>query len=68
MTKELRGILKDLLYKELHSLEDRLDQLEPKQRIEFMIKLVPYAFPKLDSISHSTNEPLEWGYEYSLRQ
>ena len=33
MTKELRSILKDILYQELEEIEERLDVLEPKTRI-----------------------------------
>ena len=61
LTKELRIVLKDILYRELETIELRLDELEAKERIELMIKIMPYVFPKLDSISHNTNEPFEWG-------
>ncbi|MFT4696840.1 MAG: hypothetical protein ACI8RY_002018 [Urechidicola sp.] len=60
MTKELRSILKGVLYDELEQIEERLDQLEPRQRVELIVKLMPYIFPKLESISHVTNEPLDW--------
>ena len=63
LTKELRSVLKDIVYRELETIELRLDELEPKERIELTIKLMPYVFPKLDSISHSTNEPMDWGME-----
>ena len=61
LTKELRTVLKDVVYRELESIELRLDELDPKERIELTIKLMPYVFPKLQSISHNTNEPLDWG-------
>lgn len=63
LTKELRSVLKDVIYNELENIEERLDELEPKQRIELMIKLMPYVFPKLESISHTSNEPIDydWG-------
>ena len=60
MTKELRVLLKDILYQELEQLQERLELLEPKQRIELIIKLMPYILPKVNSISHTTNEPLDW--------
>jgi hypothetical protein len=63
LTKELRTVLKDVVYRELESIELRLDELDPKERIELTIKLMPYVFPKLQSISHNTNEPLDWGME-----
>ncbi|MEY4126768.1 MAG: hypothetical protein RL737_957 [Bacteroidota bacterium] len=63
LTKELRTVLKDVVYRELESIELRLDELEPKERIELTIKLMPYVFPKLQTISHNTNEPLDWGFD-----
>ena len=44
-------------------VEDRLDQLEAKQRIELMIKLMSYVFLKPHSSSHTINEPMDtdWG-------
>jgi hypothetical protein len=60
LTKELRNLLKDIIYNELESLDEKLDKLEPKERIEFIIKFLPYTLPKLQNISHTTNEPLDW--------
>ena len=60
MTKELRSVLKDILYQELEQIQVYLDSLKPKERIELLIKLMPYALPKVTSISHTTNEPLDW--------
>ena len=60
MTKELRSVLKDILYQELEQIQERLDTLKPKERIELLIKLFPYALPKVTSISHTSNEPLDW--------
>ena len=61
LTKELRTLLKDVLYSELETIDERLDLLEPKERLDLVIKLMPYAFPKVVSISHGANEPLDWG-------
>ena len=61
MTKELRSVLKDILYLELEQIQEYLDALKPKERIELLIKLMPYALPKVTSVSHTTNEPLDWG-------
>ena len=60
MTKELRSVLKDILYQELEEVQERFNLLEPKERIELLIKLMPYILPKVTSISHMTNEPLAW--------
>ena len=60
MTKELRVLLKDIIYQELEEVQERFSLLEPKQRIELIIKLTPYILPKVNNISHTTNEPLDW--------
>ena len=60
LTKELRSFLKDILYQELEQIQEHLDALNPKERVELLIKLMPYALPKVTSVSHTTNEPLDW--------
>ena len=61
ITKELRSLLKDVMYDEIGALQERLDALNPKERVELIIKLMPYALPKVTSVPHTTNEPLDWG-------
>ena len=63
LTKEPPTVLEDAVYRELEQIELRLDELDPKERIELTIKLMPYVFPKLQTISHSTNEPVDWGMD-----
>ncbi|MGK0329750.1 hypothetical protein [Polaribacter sp.] len=41
MTKELRTLLKDILYRELEQEQKRLELLKPKERLELLIKLMP---------------------------
>ena len=60
MTKELRVLLKDIIYQELEEVQERFSLLEPRQRIELIIKLMPYILTKVNNISHTTNEPLDW--------
>lgn len=66
LTKEIRTVLKDLIYKELDEIKEHLDSLEPKQRIEIVIKLIPYVLLKVESISYSTNEPLDFGFNSEI--
>tara|TARA_A100001015_G_scaffold203385_1_gene227272 strand:+ start:63 stop:212 length:150 start_codon:yes stop_codon:yes gene_type:complete len=49
------------LFEEIEALQDRLDALKPKERVELLIKLMPYALRKVTNISYPTNEPLDWG-------
>jgi hypothetical protein len=60
LTKDLRNVLKELVYYELESLVEKLEKIEPKERIELVIKLLPYTLPKLQNISYTTNEPIDW--------
>ena len=63
LTKELRTLLKDLFYTELSSIEDRLNELDTKERIELLIKLMPYVLPKVEQAPHTTDEPDKWGWD-----
>ena len=47
LTKELRSALKDVLYDEIEQIPHRLDELEAKDRLELLVKLMPYVFPKV---------------------
>ena len=60
LTKELRSILKDVLYEEIDRLPERLDELETKDRLELLVKLMPFVFPKVQSVSQSLDEPICW--------
>ena len=46
LTKELRSALKDVLYDEIEQIPHRLDELETKDRLELLVKLMPYVFPE----------------------
>ena len=59
LTKELRIILKDVLYNELEKIEELLESLEPKERLELVIKILPVILPKVNKIGHTSNEPFE---------
>lgn len=61
LTKELRTLLKDILYEELERTQEYLDLLEPKERFVVLVKLMPYIFPKVTNTSHTINEPKDWG-------
>ena len=62
LTKEIRKILNDIVHKELEKVEENLNTLEPKHRLEVLIKLMPYALPKVESISETDLEskPIQW--------
>ena len=59
LTKEIRVVLKNIIAKEIENLPDLLKDLESRERLELLIKLMPFALPKVRDISYSVGEPLE---------
>ena len=51
VTKDLRLLVKELLEKELGMVHTQLNNLEPIDRINLLIKLLPYALPKYQDMA-----------------
>ena len=60
LTKEARNILKDVLSNELKNLPAILEKLKPEDRVTAIIKILPYVLPKVEPISMTANEPVNW--------
>ncbi len=60
LTSELRKVLKEVLTDELETLPTLMAYLEPKDRLQAIIKLMPYILPKVDSVSIDEGEPMQW--------
>jgi hypothetical protein len=50
VTSELRKTLKATVAGELESLPGTLAELPPRERLDLLIKLLPFCMPKVDSI------------------
>jgi hypothetical protein len=50
LTKELRTTLKGIIAGEFDALPQTFEQLPAKERLELLIKMLPYCLPKVDSI------------------
>jgi len=59
LTKEMRSVLKEVVYNELNDIQDTLKSLTPKERLDIILKLIPYVVPKVKTVSHTINEPFE---------
>ena len=60
LTTELRDTLKTIMQKEIEKLPETLEQLEPKERLNVICKLMPFVFPKVNTVSATEGEPFQW--------
>ena len=66
LTSELRVKLKTIVEAELEALPEQIAALEGKERIELLIKLIPYVLPKVQPTNYKDGEPINfddaWSY------
>jgi hypothetical protein len=60
LTTELRDTLKTIMQNEIEKLPETLEQLEPKERVNVICKLMPFVFPKVNTVSSTEGEPFQW--------
>ncbi len=58
LTTELRASLKNILADEIKAIPQTLTELDPKERLELIIKLMPFAMPKVQNVNYNNGEPL----------
>jgi hypothetical protein len=56
LTKELRSLLKNILHYEIEMLPEHFNNLKPDERVELLVKLLPYALPKVEPESYQIGE------------
>lgn len=61
LTNDLRNKLKSIMQKEIERLPETLEALEAKERISILCKLMPFIFPKVESVHPKEGEPLQLG-------
>ena len=60
LTKDLRGRLKTIMQCEIEKLPETLEELEPKERINVICKLMPFVFPKIQQVHQKEGEPFSF--------
>jgi hypothetical protein len=60
LTTELRDTLKTIMQKEIEKLPETLEQLDPKEKVNVICKLMPFVFPKVNTVSSTEGEPFQW--------
>ena len=59
-TKEIRNVLKNLINNELENIETVLDAMDSKERLQVVIKLIPYILPKIENVNPNYGESANW--------
>ena len=62
LTKEVRAVLKELVFDEISQVQFHFEKLDPKERIELLIKLMPFVCPKIQPASYNLNEPIDFNF------
>jgi len=60
LTNNLRETLKTIMQKEIEKLPETLETLDPKERLNVVCKLMPYVFPKVETVHPKEGEPLQF--------
>lgn len=65
LTKDLRQTLKAIVQKELEQLPSYLENLEPKERLNIICKIMPFVLPKVEAVRPSDGEPSTSAFDWS---
>ncbi len=60
ITKDLRAELKNAIQNELKQVPELLKELDTKERLNVICKLLPYVLPRVEQVSFSLGEPTDW--------
>ena len=63
LTSELRTILKNIIANELEALPETLKEIEPKDRLDIIVRLIPFVLPKVEMVNMEVGEPFGWTLE-----
>lgn len=62
-TKSLHRQLQDIAARELERLPELLEQLTPPERVRFIMQLLPYTAPKVNTVGPTFAEGLNDGWD-----
>jgi len=56
-TSALRDSLKTIMQSEIENLPKTLNKMEAKDRLNVVCRLMPYVFPKVETVNSQDGEP-----------
>lgn len=63
MTKDMRAQLKAIVETELQALPAYLAELDSRQRMDAVFRLLPYVLPKIEPVPVPSEDPLDLLFE-----
>ena len=60
LSTDMRKRLMRIVYDELEKLPQTLADMEPRERVNCILKLLPFAAPKMNEMGANYGEPLQW--------
>jgi len=60
VTTSMRATLKALIQQEMVNLPAQLEKMDARDRVNVLCKLMPYVFPKVETVNADHGEPSEW--------
>jgi hypothetical protein len=59
VNSQMRDLIQQLFDNNFDTIQQDLEELDPKDRLKFLSDLLPYLLPKLQSTTHSTKIDLD---------
>lgn len=56
---DMRKSLKEMMNREIANLPNLIEQLPTEQRIDVVLKMMPFVLPKVDKASAKSGEPMD---------
>jgi len=57
LTNILRDTLKEVMQNEINQLPELLEKLSPNERLNVFCRLMPFVFPKVETVHSKDGEP-----------
>lgn len=54
----MRVLLSEIIHHELHGLPEKLNELDTKERLEVISKLIPFVLPRMGTVELDTSKPV----------
>jgi hypothetical protein len=62
VTHEMRESLKSTFQVEVEKLPELLNELEAKERINVILKMMPFLLPSVKSVHYTEGEPMDFSF------